>query len=209
MTTGRVLSVQFVNRGQTHEAMWFQEPGSKGGYYSLDGKSVDTSYLASPVEFSRVTSGFAMRMHPIQHRWKAHLGVDYGGDIGTPVRTVGDGVVEFAGEQNGFGNVVIIRHNSTDETVYAHLSRIDVQPGRAVTQGQRVGAMGQTGWATGPHLHFEFRVNGVHRNPTAIARNGGAATLTAAGKPAFDRLARAVRLQLQAGAETAVTASAE
>jgi murein DD-endopeptidase MepM/ murein hydrolase activator NlpD len=209
MSTGRVLSVQFVNRGQTHEAMWFQEPGTKGGYYTLDGKSVDTSYLASPVEFSRVTSGFAMRLHPILHRWKAHLGVDYGGEIGTPVRSVGDGVVEFAGEQNGFGNVVIVRHNTTDETVYAHLSRIDVRPGRSVAQGQTVGAIGQTGWATGPHLHFEFRVNGVHRNPSAIARSGKPATLSAASKPQFDRLARAIRLQFQAASESAVTASAE
>ena len=127
------------------------------------------------MEFSRVTSGFAMRFHPILHQWKAHLGVDYGGAIGTPVRTVGDGVVEFAGEQNGFGNVVIVKHNNTDETLYAHLSRIDVRPGQSVDQGQRIGAVGATGWATGPHLHFEFRVNGVHQDPVQIARRSDAA----------------------------------
>jgi murein DD-endopeptidase MepM/ murein hydrolase activator NlpD len=209
LSTGRVLSVEFVNKGQTHQAMWFEEPGQKGGYYTLDGKSVDTSYLASPVEFSRVTSGFAMRFHPILHRWKAHLGVDYGGAIGTPVRSVGDGVVEFTGEQNGFGNVVIIRHNTTDETVYAHLSRIDVQPGHNVSQGQKIGAIGMTGWATGPHLHFEFRINGVHHDPTEIAHRPGTATLSAAARPEFERQARAMRAQLDAAASSTVTASAD
>ena len=135
MRTGRVLSAEFVNNGKLHQAMWFQEPGRKGGYYTLDGKSLDTSYLASPMEFSRVTSGFAMRFHPVLRSWRAHLGVDYGAATGTPVRTVGDGVVEFAGGQNGFGNVVIVKHNNTDQTFYAHLSRIDVRLGQSVQPG--------------------------------------------------------------------------
>ena len=202
MRTGRILSAEFVNNGRVHEAMWFQEPGHKGGYYTLDGKSLDTSYLASPMEFSRVTSGFAMRFHPIQHRWKAHLGVDYAADTGTPVRTVGDGVVEFAGQQNGFGNVVIVKHNNADQTVYAHLSRIDVQPGQVVSQGQHLGAVGSTGWATGPHLHFEFRVNGVHHDPVEMAKNSGALPLSAEAKPEFDRLARSMRAQLAAAASS-------
>ncbi len=209
MRTGRVLSVEFVNKGKTHEAMWFQEPGRKGGYYDLDGKSRESSYLSSPMEFSRVTSGFAMRFHPILHQWKAHLGTDYGGAIGTPVRSVGEGVVEFAGVQNGFGNVVIVRHNNTDETLYAHLSRIDVRPGQTVAQGQRVGALGQTGWATGPHLHFEFRVNGVHKNPTLIAKRNEGVTLSAEARPQFDRLARAMRVQLAAAATATAVASAD
>jgi murein DD-endopeptidase MepM/ murein hydrolase activator NlpD len=189
--------------------MWFQEQGSKGGYYTLDGKSLDTSYLASPVEFSRVTSGFAMRFHPVLHRWRAHLGTDYGAATGTPVRSVGEGVVSFAGEQNGFGNVVIVKHNNTDETVYAHLSRIDVRPGSAVKQGQYVGAVGSTGWATGPHLHFEFRVNGAHQDPGTIAKHSGAATLSAAVKPEFDRVARSMRIQLGAAASSPLLASAD
>ena len=209
MRTGRVLSVEFVNKGKTYEAMWFQEPGRKGGYYDLDGKSLESSYLSSPMEFSRVTSSFKMRFHPILHQWKAHLGTDYGGAIGTPVRGVGDGVVEFAGVQNGFGNVVIVRHNNTDETLYAHLSRIDVRRGQSVTQGQRVGALGQTGWATGPHLHFEFRVNGVHRNPQLIARRNDAVTLSAQSRPEFERLARAMRVQLAAAATATAVASAD
>ena len=113
MRTGRILSVELVNKGKLHQAMWFQEPGAKGAYYTLDGKSLQSSYLASPMEFSRITSSFAMRFHPILHKWRAHLGTDYGAVTGTPVRTVGDGLVEFAGEQNGFGNVVIVRHNNT------------------------------------------------------------------------------------------------
>lgn len=207
--TGRILSVEFVNKGKLYQAMWFQEPGAKGAYYTLDGKSLQSSYLASPMEFSRVTSNFAMRFHPILHKWRAHLGTDYGAATGTPVRTVGDGVVEFAGEQNGFGNVIIVRHNNSDQTLYAHLSRIDVRPGQGVTQGQKIGAVGATGWATGPHLHFEFRVNGVHRDPKLIARHSDAQPLTAQSRPQFDRLARSMRMQLAAAASSAMVARAD
>jgi murein DD-endopeptidase MepM/ murein hydrolase activator NlpD len=209
LRTGRVLSVEFVNKGQTYQAMWFQEPGHKGGYYTLDGKSLQTSYLSSPLEFSRVTSGFEMRFHPILHQWKAHLGIDFAGAIGTPVRTVGDGTVEFSGWQNGFGNVVMVRHNATDETVYAHLSRIDVRQGQNVNQGQRIGAVGATGWATGPHLHFEFRVNGVHQDPVQYARRSESNNLSADAMPAFERIAHSMRLQLAAAASNSVVASAQ
>jgi murein DD-endopeptidase MepM/ murein hydrolase activator NlpD len=207
MRTGRVLSIEFVNNGKVHQAMWFQEPGTKGAYFTLEGKSLSSSYLASPMEFSRVTSGFAMRFHPILQQWRAHLGVDYGAPTGTPVRTVGDGQVEFAGWQNGFGNVVMVRHNASDVTVYAHLSRIDVRPGQAVNQGQRLGAVGATGWATGPHLHFEFRVNGAHQDPVEVARRSQGMPLSAQARPAFDQLARSMRAQL-AAAQTAATAVA-
>ena len=209
MRTGRVLSVEFVNNGKSHTALWFQEASKKGGYYSLDGKSLQSAYLTSPMQFSRVTSGFAMRFHPIHQTWRAHLGVDYGAPVGTPVRTVGDGVVDFAGVQGGFGNVVFIRHNSNDTTVYAHLSRIDVRKGQSVSQGQRVGAVGATGWATGPHLHFEFRVNGRHQDPLTVARRSEGQPLTAESRPAFDRLANATRLKLAAAASVATVARVE
>ena len=209
MRTGRVLSVEFVNNGKSHTALWFQEAGKKGGYYSLDGKSLQSAYLTSPMQFSRVTSGFAMRFHPIHQTWRAHLGVDYGAPVGTPVRTVGDGVVDFAGVQGGFGNVVIIRHNGSDTTVYAHLSRIDVRKGQGVSQGQRVGAVGATGWATGPHLHFEFRVNGRHQDPLTVARRSEGQSLTAESRPAFDRLAGATRVKLAAAASVATVARVE
>jgi murein DD-endopeptidase MepM/ murein hydrolase activator NlpD len=155
-----------------------------------------------------VTSGFEKRFHPVLRSWKAHLGVDYGAVTGTPVRTVGDGVVEFAGEQNGFGKLVIVKHNNTDQTFYAHLSRINVRSGQSVQQGQNIGAVGATGWATGPHLHFEFRVNGTNHDPMEMAKHGEAQTLSAEAQPEFDRIARSMRAQL-AAASTAVLASAD
>ena len=206
LRTGRILSAEFVNGGKTHQAMWFEEPGQKGGYYTLDGRSLRQSYLASPMEFSRVTSGFAMRFHPILQEWKAHLGVDYGAPTGTPVRTIGDGIVEFAGVQNGFGNVVIVQHGNSDQTIYAHLSQIAVQPGQKVVQGQNIGAVGATGWATGPHLHFEFRVNGIHHDPLLAARNSGAASISAAARPAFERVSHLMRNQLTAATTTVASA---
>ncbi|MDB5803667.1 MAG: hypothetical protein JWN73_989, partial [Betaproteobacteria bacterium] len=204
LRTGRILSAEFVNAGTTHQAMWFEEPGQKGGYYTLDGRSLRHSFLASPMEFSRVTSGFAMRFHPILNQWKAHLGVDYGAPTGTAVRTVGDGVVEFAGVQNGFGNVVIVKHGNSTETVYAHLSRINVRTGQKVEQGQHIGAVGATGWATGPHLHYEFRVNGIHQDPLLAARDNGSAPVSAAARPAFERLSYVMRSQLAAASSHTV-----
>ena len=134
LRTGRVLSAEFVNAGKAHQAMWFREPAAagaapRGGYYTLEGESLRRAFLASPMEFSRVSSGFKMRFHPILQTWKAHLGVDYAAATGTPVRTVGDGVVDFAGVQNGFGNVVMVKHRNNQMTVYAHLSRINVKKG--------------------------------------------------------------------------------
>jgi murein DD-endopeptidase MepM/ murein hydrolase activator NlpD len=202
LRSGRVLSAEFVNNGKTHQALWFQEPGSdKGAYYSLDGQSKRRAYLASPLEFSRVTSGFAMRFHPILQKWRAHLGTDFAAPTGTPVRTVGDGVVDFAGVQNGFGNVVYVKHRNQHVTVYAHLNRIDVKKGQSVSQGQNIGTVGATGWATGPHLHFEFRVNGQHQDPMVIARQSeAAAPVSAAARPAFDRLASTMRIELSSAA---------
>ncbi len=166
------------------------------------------AFLASPMEFSRVSSGFKMRFHPILQKWRAHLGVDYAAATGTPVRTVGDGVVDFAGVQNGFGNVVMVKHRNNQTTVYAHLSRIGVKKGQTVSQGQNIGAVGSTGWATGPHLHFEFRVNGVHHDPLTIARQSESIPVTASAKPLFDKAAAQVRAQLNAAAQVSL-ASAE
>lgn len=215
MRAGRVLNAEFVNAGKSFQAMWFQEPVTggnaaastashtltKGGYYTLAGESLRRAFLASPMEFSRVTSGFKMRFHPILQTWRAHLGVDYAAPIGTPVRSVADGVVEFAGVQNGFGNVVMVKHGNSNVTVYAHLSRIAVRGGQSVSQGQNVGAVGQTGWATGPHLHFEFRVNGAHRDPLTIARQSESTPVTASARPAFNQAAAQVRVQLAAAAQ--------
>lgn len=202
LRTGRVLSAEFVNGGKASQAMWFQDPvaAGKGAYYTLDGKSLRRAYLASPMEFSRMSSGFKMRFHPILQTWRAHLGVDYAAPTGTSVRTVGDGTVEFAGIQNGFGNVVMVNHRNNQTTVYAHLSRINVRKGQSVSQGQSIGAVGATGWATGPHLHFEFRVNGHHQDPLTIARQSESVPVTAAAKPLFDRSAAITRVALAAAA---------
>lgn len=201
LRSGRVLSTEFVNNGKTLQAMWFQEPGaSKGGYYTLDGESMRRSFLASPMEFSRISSGFKMRFHPIKKEWRAHLGVDYASPTGTPIRTVGDGVVEFAGWQNGYGNVVYVAHRNENTTVYAHMSRLFVRKGQRVEQGEKIGAVGSTGWATGPHLHFEFRVKGRHVDPLTIAQNSEAVPVSAAARARFDREAALTRVQLAAAA---------
>jgi len=203
LRSGRVLSAEFHNNGKTYDALWFQESGAaKGSYYTLDGESMRRAYLTSPVEFSRISSGFSMRMHPIHKTWRAHLGTDFAAPTGTSVRTVGDGVVDFAGVQNGYGNVVYVKHRNQHVTVYAHLSRIDVSKGQAVEQGQKLGAVGSTGWATGPHLHFEFRVNGVHQDPMTIAQQSEAAQpVSGASRATFNRLAANMRVQLASAAQ--------
>jgi murein DD-endopeptidase MepM/ murein hydrolase activator NlpD len=169
----------------------------RGAYYGLDGESRRRAFLASPVEFSRVTSGFANRLHPILKTWRKHQGVDYSAPTGTPVRTVGDGLVDFAGWQNGFGNVVIVRHTGNRETLYAHLSSIGVRKGQRVEQGQYIGAVGSTGWSTGPHLHFEFRVAGVHKDPLIMARASETIPLDEASKARFAETASTVRTKLE------------
>jgi murein DD-endopeptidase MepM/ murein hydrolase activator NlpD len=204
LRAGRVLSTEFFNAGKTYQAMWFKDPAavagsaSKGAYYTLDGESLRRAFLTSPLEFSRISSGFKMRFHPILQKWRAHLGVDYAATTGTPVRSVGDGVVDFAGVQNGFGNVIMVKHRGDQTTVYAHLSRILVKRGQSVAQGQNIGAVGSTGWATGPHLHFEFRVHGVHKDPLTIARQSESVPVSASAKPLFNQAAVQVRAELAA-----------
>ena len=225
LRAGRVLSAEFINAGKTYQAMWFQEAQTtaapaqppqtakpvtappSGAYYTLSGESLRRAFLASPMEFSRISSGFKMRFHPIFHVWRAHQGVDYAAPTGTPVRSVGDGIVKFAGVKNGLGNVVMLEHRNGYSTVYAHLSRIDIRPGQSVQQGQHIGLVGSSGWATGPHLHFEFRVHGVHHDPLTIARQSETTPVSASAKPAFDALALQVRSQLEAAKQLQVTSA--
>ncbi|MBC7735000.1 MAG: M23 family metallopeptidase [Bacteriovorax sp.] len=202
---GRVLAADFVNDGRAYSAVWFKSAQGKGAYYSFDGQNKKRAFLASPMEFSRVTSGFAMRLHPILNSWKQHKGVDYGAPSGTPVRAVGDGVVEFAGRQNGYGNVLEIRHSNQRSTLYAHLSRIDVRQGQHIEQGQRIGAVGATGWATGPHLHFEVKVNGTQQDPMLLARASETVPLGATALVEFAQLARSVKGQLEVADSVART----
>jgi len=169
---GRILAGEFVNGGEAFRSVWFDEPGGRqgGGYYSFDGKSLKKAFLKSPLEFSRISSGFSMRMHPISGQWKRHKGVDFAATSGTPIRSVGDGVVEFVGDQGGYGNVVVIKHWSNYSTAYAHMSRFGsgLRKGMKVSQGDVIGYVGSTGWSTGPHLHYEFRVNNQPRDPLAM-----------------------------------------
>lgn len=209
LRAGRVLAAEFQNRDKIHNAMWFQEPGQRGAYYAMDGSSLSRAYLSSPVEFSRVSSTFSMRKHPIHNTWRKHLGTDFAAPTGTKVRTVGDGVVEFAGWQNGFGNVIFVKHTNTAHvTVYAHLSRIDVQKGQTVEQGQNIGAVGSTGWSTGPHLHFEFRVNGTHQDPQTIIANSEANEISEKVREQFAKHAEFMHMQL-ASADLIRQASAQ
>lgn len=169
---GRILAAEFINAGKAYQSVWFDDPNNKqsGGYYGFDGKSLKKAFLKSPLEFSRISSGFAMRLHPIAGKWKQHEGVDFAAAIGTPIRAAADGVVNFAGTQNGYGNVVIIKHWSSYSTAYAHMSRFasGLKKGMKVNQGDVIGYVGMTGWATGPHLHYEFRVDNHPRNPLTI-----------------------------------------
>jgi murein DD-endopeptidase MepM/ murein hydrolase activator NlpD len=210
MRSGKVLSAEFVNNGKSNQAVLFQDgSSSKGQYYTFEGQSLRKAFLASPLEFTRMSSGYGIRVHPITNDKRAHKGIDYAAPTGTPIRTVGDGVVEFASTQRGYGNVIEIKHRDGKSTLFAHLSRIGVTKGQKVEQGDIIGAVGSTGFSTGPHLHFEFRIDGEHRDPlTIVAEGGGAAPLSAAAKPAFDRASVFMRGQL-AQAATVRLASAQ
>jgi len=168
--SGRVLAAEFVNQGRTFRAVHY---GSS--YYTPEGKNMRKAFLRAPLEFSRITSGFGMRRHPIAHEWRQHKGTDYGAAVGTRVRAVGDGVVDFVGVKGGYGKVVVLRHHGQYTTLYGHLSRFPagLHRGQRVAQNDTIGFVGQTGWATGPHLHYEFQVAGQSRNPRTLAMPSG------------------------------------
>ena len=166
--SGRVIAAEFINDGKPYQAIWYAHAGSEGGYYDAQGQSLKKIFLKSPLPFSRVTSGFAMRAHPVSGQWKQHKGIDFGAPVGTPIRTTGDGVIEFAGVGGGYGNMVVVRHSPVVSTAYAHMSHITARRGMRVSQGDVIGYVGTTGWSTGPHLHYEFRVNNDARDPNSV-----------------------------------------
>jgi murein DD-endopeptidase MepM/ murein hydrolase activator NlpD len=169
---GRLLSAEFVNQGRTHNVVWFETRPGQGSYYTLDGRDIRKAFLRSPLEFSRVSSGFTeARFHPILRSWTAHKGVDFVAPLGTKIKATADGVVEFAGVQSGYGNVVILRHPNKYTTLYAHMAGFapGIQVGAKVQQGDVLGAVGMTGMTTGPHVHYEFRIDGVHHDPMSAA----------------------------------------
>ena len=202
--TGQLLGAEIQNGKDTHQAMWFQAAGQTGEFVSLDGASQRRAYLASPLAFSRVTSSYGPRIHPVFGGQRAHKGTDYGAPAGTPIRTVADGVVSFAGRKGGYGNYVVIQHPDKAATAYAHLGRIDVRMGQRVQQGQTIGTVGSTGTATGPNLHFEYLVKGVQTNPSRIASDSSVSTVAVAQLPGFKQEAKAMREQLDMAASVAL-----
>ena len=201
LRTGRLLSAEITNDKKTYDAIWFQEPGQKGAYYTMKGDSLRRAFLASPVPYSRLTSGFGTRFHPILQTQRAHTGVDYAAPTGTPVISVADGVVTDSSYQGAYGNMVVVQHNARQSTVYAHLSRMNVKRGQAIKQGDIIGAVGTTGLSTGPHLHFEFRIGGRHVDPLTLAQQGSAEPISAAVRPQFNQRAQVARSQLMAAAQ--------
>lgn len=167
---GDILAAEFVNQGHRYTAYRFKRADGSIGWFSEDGRPLQKSFLRIPVDFTRISSPFsAARMHPILGLMRAHKGVDYAAPTGTPIHAAGDGVIKFRGWMNGYGNFVIIQHNSHISTAYGHMSRFaNERVGQHVRQGQVIGYVGMTGLATGPHLHYEFRVDGVQRNPQTV-----------------------------------------
>ncbi|MCB5189112.1 peptidoglycan DD-metalloendopeptidase family protein [Methylobacillus caricis] len=172
VNTGQVLAAEFTNQGKTYKAVMYRNPEGKVAYYTPEGKSLHKSFLRSPLEFTRISSGFTMgRFHPILQKMRAHKGVDLAAPIGTRIKAPADGVVNFVGVKSGYGNVIYLQHANGVSTVYGHLSRFTpgLRNGMKVSQGDIIGFVGMTGMATGPHLHYEFLLNGVHRDPLKVA----------------------------------------
>ena len=192
---GKVLAAEFINGGKTYQVVYFVDRDGKEGYYSADGKNLKKAFLRSPLEFSRISSGFTVaRFHPILQKWRAHKGVDFAAPIGTRVKATADAVVDFAGQMGGYGNLLVLKHNGKYSTAYGHLSGFapGIHKGSRVSQGDVIGFVGQTGWATGPHLHYEFRVDGEARDPLTnvvpIANQLAGTSMTAFHKVASERL---------------------
>jgi len=170
--TGRIMAAEFTTAGRTYRAAYFQDPQGRGGYYTPEGKNMRKTFLRSPLEFSRISSGFSTsRFHPILNTWRAHTGVDYSAPTGTRVKATADGYIQFVGRHGGYGNLIVLRHHNGYSTAYGHLSGFGkgIHTGQRVNQGDVIGYVGSTGLATGPHLHYEFRVNGAHQNPLRLA----------------------------------------
>ncbi|HWU75110.1 MAG TPA: peptidoglycan DD-metalloendopeptidase family protein [Rhodanobacter sp.] len=168
---GDIIAAEFVNQGKRYTAYRFKKADGSYGWYSEDGRPIQKSFLRIPVDFTRISSKFSLaRMHPILGRMRAHKGVDYAAPMGTPIHAAGDGVIKYHGWERGYGNFVVIQHNKTISTAYGHMSRFvkGQHVGEHVRQGEVIGYVGMTGLATGPHLHYEFRVNGVQRNPQTV-----------------------------------------
>jgi murein DD-endopeptidase MepM/ murein hydrolase activator NlpD len=167
---GKILALEFINDDKRHDAVWFAPEGESGGYYNFDGESLRGAFLRSALKVSRISSTFGVRRHPIHGSFRNHNGVDYAAPTGTPIHATGDGVIDFIGNQRGYGKTTVIRHQNNIKTLYAHQSRFasGLKKGSKVEQGQLIGYVGSTGWSTGPHLHYEFRVADRPVDPLSI-----------------------------------------
>jgi murein DD-endopeptidase MepM/ murein hydrolase activator NlpD len=195
---GNIIAAEFTNQGKTYRAIRYTNKNGTTSYYTPDGNIMRKQFLRTPVDFARISSYFSLnRQHPILHKIRAHKGIDYAAPIGTPIRAAGDGTVAFAGVRNGFGNVVMIQHGGVYTTLYGHMNKISVKTGAHVSQGQVIGAVGMTGLATGPHLHYEFHVNGVAVNPLANMNVSMAEPLSKAEKADFTKKTSAVMAQMK------------
>lgn len=168
---GEILAAEFVNQKYNYRAVRYEDEGGRGGYFNPEGRNMRKAFLRAPVEFSRISSNFNLRRkHPLYKRTMPHRGIDYAAPTGTPILAAGDGRIQSASKSNSNGNYVVVQHGEEFTTKYLHLSRFarGVRKGTRVEQGQIIGYVGSTGWATGPHLHYEFLVNGVHKNPRTV-----------------------------------------
>ncbi len=195
---GNIVAAEFINRGRVYRALRYTDPRGRTDYYSPDGRSMRKAFLRTPVSFTRISSRFTLhRRHPILHRDRRHVGVDYAAPAGTPVHAAGDARVVFVGRKGGYGRTVILGHGGGYSTLYAHLSRFarGLRRGTRVRQGRVIGYVGRSGLATGPHLHYEFRIHGVHRDPLRV-HLPAARPIAARYRHDFRRTTRALLAQL-------------
>jgi len=196
---GRVLALEFINQGNTYEAVWFDADDERGGnYFDFSGRSLKGAFLRTALKYTRISSTFGIRRHPLHNTWRSHNGVDYAAASGTPIHATADGVVKFIGQQRGYGNVIILQHQGETTTLYAHQSRFakGLKKGSRVAQGDLIGYVGATGWATGPHLHYEFRVAGKPVDPLSVDLPV-ARVLDPSDRPAFEQTVAQFRQQVE------------
>jgi len=195
---GRVLAAEFVNQGTKYAVVLYQDADGTDAYYTPDGRGLNQAYLRYPLEFSRISSNFGRRLHPIHQKWRSHNGVDFAAATGTPVKAASDGVVDYVGSQNGYGRIVVLKHRDRYSTAYAHLNGFagGLRQGARIKQGELIGYVGSSGWATGPHLHYEIRINDVPYDPMKIAlptvrplEHGALASFKTETSPLLQRLA--------------------
>lgn len=194
----RIVAAQFVNDGRVFDAVLFEDESGDEGYYSLDGSNRAKSFMRSPLEFSRISSGFGSRFHPIFRNWRAHTGVDFAAPQGTRVLATADGTVVSAGKRGGYGNAIELRHSGGITTLYGHLSAFahGARPGMHVRQGEVIGFVGMTGYATGPHLHYEFKIDGLFQDPMRVALPK-AQPITPQLRPQFTQVAARARSSIE------------